>query len=219
MPDWNPLLAERLGHLTLAQEMREEVVNELATHLEEHYQELRAHGVSDSESVSVALSQVVDWEALGRKIIEAKNEGERMNDRTKQFWLPGLVTLTATMLWLMFLQRLNWRPQTAFVHGSPPLMPYLIWLLTQPVFGAAGAYLSRCAGGNRIARIASGIFPSIGMFGLLFFVGLTAALVEKNTFVLSHPYYSALILLPWVVFPAITLLLGVVPFLTSASEA
>ena len=123
MPDWNPLLAERLGHLTLAQEMREEVVNELATHLEEHYQELRAHGVSDSESVSVALSQVVDWEALGRKIIEAKNEGERMNDRTKQFWLPGLVTLTATMLWLMFLQRLNWRPQTAFVHGSPPLCP------------------------------------------------------------------------------------------------
>src|SRR5271167_2625091 len=103
MPDWNPLIAEWLGHLALAQEMREEVVDELATHLEEHYQELRAEGESDSEAVSVALSQVVDWNALGREIIEAKNAEERMNDRTKQFWLPGLVTLTATMLWLMFL--------------------------------------------------------------------------------------------------------------------
>ncbi len=91
-------------------------------------------------------------------------------------------------------------------------MPYLIWLVTQPVFGAAGAYLSRRAGGNGVARIALGIFPSIAMFGLLFLVGLAAAFVEENTFVLTHPHYFALIVLPWVVFPALSLMLGVLPF-------
>jgi hypothetical protein len=89
-------------------------------------------------------------------------------------------------------------------------------LASQPVFGAAGAYLSRRNGGTRTARLAAGIFPSIAMFGLLIFVGLAGSLVERNPFSWKHTAYFTLIVFPWAIFPAISLLLGVVPFLKVA---
>ena len=151
MPDWNRLIFERMGTSTLSREVRDEVVAELATHLEELYQACRAQGANESQAIETALSQAADWQELGREISDAKNEEDGMNDRSKQFWLPGLVTLTASMLWLMLLQRWNWRPETTLAYGSPPLAPYLIWLITQPVFGAAGAYFSCRNGGSRLA--------------------------------------------------------------------
>jgi hypothetical protein len=216
MPDWNILIDERLPHLALPQELREEVVVELASHIEEVYQDVRSRGVSESEAIALALGQVASWQDLARKIKDAKKEEERMNPRTKQLWLPGLATLTASMGWLMILQRENWHLHDTFFHGGPPLMPYLIWLLTQPVFGAMGAYLSRLAGGDRRARLAAGIFPSIAMLGLLVFIGLMAFYVEQNPFVWKHPAYFGLIIFPWVIFPGIALLVGVFPFLKSA---
>ena len=161
MPDWSRLISERMGALGLSGEVRDEVVAELATHLEELYQACQARGANELQAIEIALSQVADWQELEREISDVKNEEPGMNDRSKQFWLPGLVTLTASMVWLMILQRADWNPGSSWFHGSPPLMPYLIWLITQPVFGAAGAYLSRRNGGTRIARLAAGIFPSM----------------------------------------------------------
>jgi hypothetical protein len=37
--------------------------------------------------------------------------------------------------------------------------------------------------------------------------------VERNPFVLAHPAYFAMILVPWVIFPAAALSLGVLPLL------
>lgn len=217
MPDWNGLISQRMGKLAMSQEMREEVVAELATHLEELYQACRARGANDSQAIETALSQAADWQELGREISDAKNEEGGMNDRSKQFWLPGLVTLTASMLWLMLLQRWSWRPETPFAYGSPQLMPYLIWLITQPVFGAAGAYWCRCNGGTRMARLAAGIFPSIAMFGLLIFIAFTGFFAERNPFLWKHPAYFALVVFPWAIFPALALSLGVLPFLKVAN--
>lgn len=217
MPDWNLLISERIGTLALSRQVRDEVVAELATHLEELYQACRAPGANESQAIETALSQAADWQTLGREISDAKNEEDGMNDRSKQFWLPGLVTLTASMVWLMMLERWDWRPHTAFANGSPPLMPYLIWLVTQPVFGAAGAYWSRRNGGSRLVRIAAGIFPSIAMLGLLIFITFTGFFVERNPFLWKHPAFFALVVFPWAIFPAIALLLGVLPFLKVAN--
>jgi hypothetical protein len=96
-------------------------------------------------------------------------------------------------------------------------MPYLIWLVTQPVFGAAGAYWSRRNGGSRLVRIAAGIFPSIAMLGLLIFITFTGFFVERNPFLWKHPAFFALVVFPWAIFPAIALLLGVLPFLKVAN--
>src|SRR6476619_1966629 len=98
MPDWNRLISERMGLLALSGEVRDEVVAELAIHLEELYQASRARGANESQAIEIALSQTADWQKLGREISDAKNEPGGMNDRSKQFWLPGLVTLTASMV-------------------------------------------------------------------------------------------------------------------------
>jgi hypothetical protein len=171
--------------------------------------------VSDSEAIALVLSQVASGPGLARNITDAKKQEEKMNRRTMQFWLPGIAMLTASMVWLMILQRGVWRLDDTFLPG-PPLTPYLIWLLTQPLFGAAGAYLSRQAGGSRRARLAAGIFPSIALFGLLVFIGLTAFFVERNPFVWKHPGYFALIVFPWAIFPGIALLVGFFPLLNTA---
>ncbi|MGB7462503.1 MAG: hypothetical protein WBW14_06375 [Candidatus Acidiferrum sp.] len=212
MPDWSRLISERMGVLALSGAVRDEVVAELATHLEELYQACRARGASESQAIEIALSQATDWQELGREISDIKNEEARMNDRSKQLWLPGLVTLTASMVWLMMLQRVNWNLGSSWFHESPPLMPYLMWLITQPVFGAAGAYLSRRNGGTLIARLAAGIFPSIALLGLLIFITFTGFFVERNPFLWKHPAFFALVVFPWAILPAISLLIGVVPF-------
>ena len=212
MPDWSRLISERMGVLALSGAVRDEVVAELATHLEELYQACRARGASESQAVEIALSQATDWQELGREISDIKDEEAGMNDRSKQLWLPGLVTLTASMVWLMMLQRVNWNLGSSWFHESPPLMAYLMWLITQPVFGAAGAYLSRRNGGTLIARLAAGIFPSIALLGLLIFITFTGFFVERNPFLWKHPAFFALVVFPWAILPAISLLIGVVPF-------
>ena len=201
-----------MGVLALSGAVRGEVVAELATHLEELYQACRARGASESQAIEIALSQATDWQELGREISDIKNEEAGMNDRSKQLWLPGLVTVTASMVWLMMLQRVNWNLGSSWFHESPPLMAYLMWLITQPVFGAAGAYLSRRNGGTLIARLAAGIFPSIALLGLLIFITFTGFFVERNPFLWKHPAFFALVVFPWAILPAISLLIGVVPF-------
>src|SRR5271155_960828 len=234
MPDWEALVAERLGGLEADAARREEVVRELAGHLEDYYLEKCSRGFSPAAAMKLALAQVADWRELTRKIRLAKREEESMNDRTKGYWLPGLVAFTASMMWLMILQlaipirhsRYLTDHFIAAHAGSGPRLesniglqiyylaaPYLLWLLAQPLFGALGAYLSRRGGGELRARMVAGIFPSLMFLCALSFVFVIAVFVERNPFVLGHPLYFAVILLPWVVFPAATLALGVLPFL------
>src|SRR6516225_5730310 len=116
MPDWSRLISERMGALGLSGEVRDEVVAELATHLEELYQACQARGANELQAIEIALSQVADWQELEREISDVKNEEPGMNDRSKQFWLPGLVTLTASMVWLMILQRADWNPGSSWAN-------------------------------------------------------------------------------------------------------
>lgn len=72
MRDWKQLVSERLGRTKLPPEEREEVVEEIALHFEECYEELREVGSPDPEGYT--LAQVPDWKALGRKIRKAKED-------------------------------------------------------------------------------------------------------------------------------------------------
>jgi hypothetical protein len=235
MPDWEALVSARLGPLELEEHLRDEVIVELANHLEELYLERRAEGASETEAMERTLAQLSDWTKLAQKIRDAKRVEGSMNDRTRRYWLPGLVSFTASMVWEMILVlliprfRVTWYPADYF--GAPHIGllqhtisqtgmqiytlsgPYLIWLLTQPVFGALGAHLSRRGGGERSARLVSGMFPSIVTFLVLGFVVVMVAFVERNQYVRDHPTYAALIVIPWVVLPGVALMLGVLPFL------
>ena len=98
-------------------------------------------------------------------------------------------------------------------------VPYVVWLLTQPIFGALGAYLSRRGGGERHARLVAGVFPALMFLFALGIVGVIAVFVERNQFVLDHPLYFGMTVLPWVIFPGLALALGVLPFLREGRQS
>jgi hypothetical protein len=101
MPDWKTLVLERLKRLGLSPTQEEEIVSELAGHLEDCYEEFRTQGVGKSEAIERSLEQVADWPNLARKLRRAKRKEEMMNRRTKTLWLPALISLATAMVFLM----------------------------------------------------------------------------------------------------------------------
>src|SRR5260370_42579548 len=94
MPDWEAFVCSQLADLALAPEERADVIEELATHLEEGYENLRAQGISGEDAVKQTVEQVSDWNELQRRIPFAKAMKDTITNLVKQFWLPGLLTFT-----------------------------------------------------------------------------------------------------------------------------
>jgi len=158
-------------------------------------------------------------------------ESNRLSPRTRSFWFPGFISMTAAGLFLFaagfmsgpydpsyFFTKISLHPQELLRLDSAPLRTfYLAWLLAQILFGALGAFFSRRAGGTRAARIAAGSFPALMIFGLCalavpisFLVAVSSVLADK-----ALPAHAPLALgiFVWGVGPAITALLGAAPFL------
>ncbi len=192
---------------------------ELASHLEDCYETLRAQGASEAEAIARALDRFGDPGQLARGIRHAKRPEGRINDRTRQLWLPGLASLAAANLLLMALTCTSLQPRlvaersTAWFPGLALVAAYLPWLSSQPLFGALGAWLSYRAGGGRAMRLCSGLFPSIVMLACWgFFIPVSAA-VEKHAWAMQHPASLVLGALVWVAPAMMGLLLGSLPFL------
>jgi hypothetical protein len=210
MADWRELVRERLYPLSLSAEDAEEVVLELAAHLEDLYEEKLGQGISEPEARRQAEAEVADWDRLAQRIQRIKRREELMNDRTKHIWLPGFVNLTAAMILLTPLISVSM--QSRFLGRSPLQMVLLPWLCLLPLCGAAGAYLSRRAGGSLRARLVAGLFPTITM------LTLGSILVVSRRLTFAHPEwrYGAMALAVAVVLPSVTLLIGAAPFFRTA---
>jgi hypothetical protein len=187
MPDWHALVSERLGTLAITPERREEVVAEFAGHLEDSYPRFPAEGRSESEAIKSALGEVPDWKLLARRVSLPKRGEDHVNIQTKYFWLPGLLSLTASVGWLEILQLVDLETRIPWPYPVRPNWSYLLWLITLPFFGAMAAYLSRHVGGGRGIRLAAGLFPCTAMFGLMCFRALQIIYFEKNGLVIRHP--------------------------------
>jgi hypothetical protein len=226
MPEWKALVRERVGNLGLTPSQEEAIVVELASHLEEVYEDACAQGLCKSEAFERSLAQVADWRSLSRKIQSAKHKEGMMNQRTKTLWLPGLISLTAAMVFLMISEFFSLQPRFlapgyfAAVHTSTisvnvPLVAYLPWLCLLPFCGAVGAFLSRRGGGQRPACLTAGLFPWIALFRLVGFLTLNGQIVP-----FKHEWFGFVIALLLVsVPPGIALLLGVIPFLKDTRAA
>ena len=219
MPDWKKVVSERLEPFTLQPEDREQVVSELAAHLEEVCQAARAEGLTETEAERRSLQEAGNWHVLAKNIAHAKSGEGPMNKRTKSLWLPALASFAAASLFLLVLTHISLQPR--FLVRLPGLGRsfYIEWLCAQILFGALGAFLSRRAGGTRTTRIVAGTFPAIVQFGLWAFWIPASALLEHNAFVLDHPLWYAFGIFIWVVPPGIALLLGAAPFLRQPNNA
>ncbi len=217
MRDWRSYVDTRLGALRLERSEAEEVARELASHLEECYEALRAQGISEDEAFLRTCGESGNWAELKREVVLAKQEG-RMSDRVRQIWIPGLVTLVAgwavlgVVIWSETppLMWESWRGARPGVILVPPLVIlYWPWLLSLPWIGAAGAYLSRRAEATGWRVYLSGGFPVLAI-AMVFAVTFPFALVVDAQVV---PFFKATSMLAntvsWVVLPGIALWAGV----------
>src|SRR5437899_602494 len=72
MPDWKSLIRARVAPLSELDAAREaDIVDELAQHVAEHYAELVATGIAETEAVNRALAPLNDPARLAREIARA----------------------------------------------------------------------------------------------------------------------------------------------------
>jgi len=208
MRDWREFVQSKLAELALPPGTKADVVDELAAHLEETYAELRKQGMTEDAAARSALSQVKDWHKLQRKIQNARIKEITMTNRVKQFWLPGLLTFTISMVLLELVQKFFPQPFILHLDHPPVLLFYVPWLLTLPLAGALGACLSKQAGGSRGMTLLSSAFPVLPL-AAIFLMAIPVRLVLSHT--LSHGIVAAAFLtlgVEWVAVPALVLLVG-----------
>jgi hypothetical protein len=210
MPDWKDIVRSRMAGLRLPGSVREDVIAEIAAHLQEVHDDATARGFSATAATELALQEVTDWRTLSIQITQAKHQEGLMNHRTKSFWLPALTTLLAASVTLMMCQFFGMQPRLVWV-GNLGMTFYSPWLATLPIFGAVGAYLSRRAQGPPQTRLAAGLSPALVMLivmGLLLPWGLA---IDGLSFFRLVSFGLGLI--NWVAIPGIALLLGALPSL------
>lgn len=222
MPDWQEYVRERLGELGIAPEGEEEVVAELASHFEDTYEGWLECGTPTELALARAFHEVTNWTGLRKEIRRATQE-DPMNERTKSLWLPGLVTLTLSSVLLMFISKFGLFPRIVWLDLGQPLVLYVPWLVSLPLFGALGAYWSKRVGGRIAARLAAGVFPVLMLMAALFLalpVGIIVDYIVDHHVPFSRIVTSfGLYLLGWVLIPGAALLLGALPFLKNHSAS
>jgi hypothetical protein len=215
MPDWEQIVRRELGGLGLGPKKHQEVVAELAAHLEEVFDGFLRQGVPEEEAVRHTLSQAGNWPSLRRKIQAAQNEENTMTNRVRQFWLPGLLTLSLSMVLLMAIQFIGPKPLIVGTHGwrtmAPVAVIYVPWLISLLAIGAMGACLAGRAGASRRVVLLSTVFPVLPYLAL-FIIAFPVSLIVDDR--VAHTIMlSALLmgLVAWVLLPGVALLAGGLP--------
>jgi hypothetical protein len=215
--DWKVLVNERIGEIReLDARERERLVSELAAHLEDAFEARMAEGLPDEEAMRQTLESAANWRELRRGVRRAK-AANRFNDRSRQIWMPSLVSLILANAVLMLFGTIALKPAPvtfqplSWYPSVPLLLIYMRWIALQPLTGAIGAYLSYRAGGDRRARVIAGLFPSVVMCALWFGLIPISEIFVRNRFVLQHPFYFAAGAIGWILVPGMALFLGAMP--------
>lgn len=217
MPDWKKLVREHIASSALPAASREEVVSELAAHLEEAYDAALLQGLTEKAAVDFALQEVDDWHALAARIQRARSEENPMNNRTRSLWLPAMANLIVAPGLLMILQKLAVQPRVLWI-GDMAMVLYLPWLVTLPIFGAFGALLAKRAHARLVDRLIVGLSPVLAVLGAFALV-LPVSLVVDSHRLRDFPFsYFVLTIFNWVVLPALALLIGTLPFLRETNS-
>ena len=222
MPDWQKLVREQLAGLNLGHLEEDDVVAELAGHLEEAFESCCREGISEQDATRRALTQVADWNALRRKIYLARNKEDNMEPRVTRFWLPGLLGFALAMVLEAASYRFDSHPLVLSLdRGTPILRFHISWIFALLLVGAMAAYLSRRAGGTLPTALLSSIFPVLP-FAAVFLVAIPGLVV-------GHPIAYGIVAekilymaLGWVLAPGAALLTGglfVQRFLTGGSRS
>ena len=213
MHDWQEAVRRKLASAAISRWRREDLIAELANHLEDTYGEFLACGVAEPEALAECLEVLDDVPQIAAAVKQSQIWEDAMNQRSRTLWLPGLVTLTLASVSLMAMQLFTFsRPRAHWLDGGAVAVG-IVWLVSLLPCGALGAYLCRRAGGSRRISIVASLFPSLAMLAVLCVALPVGLFIERNTYVVHHPQYFGLALLTWIVVPGAALVLGALPVL------
>jgi len=210
MPDWEAFVRSRIPSSALPPEIYNDVVVELASHLEETQLGATAAGLLEDAIEQIILQEVENWRELAATIERAKSHGARMNHRTRSLWLPALITLLGASLSLTLTQLAGTRPRLVWFAGVG-IELYWPWLASLPLFGALGAYLSLRAKGSICARLLAGSSSALVMLTVMGIILPWGLLIDGFHFIRLVSFGIGLV--NWVGVPLVALLIGAAPFL------
>jgi len=210
MRDWKALVRERLGTRGLLGSAEEEVVAELAAHLEDCFVEERGQGWSEPEAEKRTAADI-RWRGMARRIRAAKCEEGEMKNRKRTLLLPTFANLLILTLGIQALLFFGIHPRIAFAQHMWFSFP-LPWLLALPLSGAAGALLAKREGASFGERLVAGWAPSLVWLGEFGVMALVFA-CDRRDFGAAFPLdYFGLTAVWWVVLPPLAQLVGTLPF-------
>jgi len=208
MPDWRKFVRDQMPLRQEPQEAREQVIAEIAAHLEDASEDFSA---VESEERTRPEFLNVHWTNLSRAIERAKCAEEPMNYRSRSLWLPALINIALAATLLIISDKI--RAHSVVVRLGRIELPFpVLWLLTLPICGAVGAFLARRAHGSAVVRLIAGLAPSLVWMAVFCIIGLVFAFDWRvfRGFPMNDFAMSAL---SWVILPALCLLPGALPLL------
>jgi hypothetical protein len=137
MPDWKGIVRKELAS-GLPPHVMDEIIGELAAHLEDTYEGGVESGLTESEAEREALAGI-RWRRLARKIHRVKlgdpEPGRSiMNQRTRKLWLPALAGLMLTAVLLVIFDKIH-AGTLAVRLGHLAMAFQLAWFAAMPVAG------------------------------------------------------------------------------------
>src|SRR5919199_4815325 len=94
MPDWRSEIRARLAELRLDPANEEQIVDELAQHLEDRYEELLRRGESRDSALATTLEELREMNLLERELKAERNRagaGEVALGRARGRWLESVM--------------------------------------------------------------------------------------------------------------------------------
>lgn len=214
MQNWQKVVREHLKACQMPGAPFDEIVAELAAHLEESYENRCSHGLTEANALAETLQELDACDALV-KAIRRKSREELMNYRTRTLWIPAMITLLGASLSLMILQKTGFRPNLIW-KGPIAVLFYVPWLASLPLAGAAGAYLAQRAHAPISRRMLVATSPALLLLVVMSII-LPLDMIVDGFWWLRLVYFAVAVL-NWVVVPGVALLLGALPFLRGASD-
>jgi len=207
-------LRERLDLSGLPAPQQEEIVTELAHHLDDLCRHSQARGLSEVSAVQLALGELTDCPRLAQAIQDGRKEKQNMSRYTRQLWLPTLQTMAiAILLPPLFARALLISPiaqnsvaHSAIFHWSELALAF--------VAGSVGASASRRAGGSRFLRIVPGLLASLTCPLVIGCVALARLLDPVHFDFGSTPLGP--MLTHYVMYPAVASVMGALLFFRTA---
>ncbi len=192
-----------------------EASNEIASHLDDLYEEKVQAGVPADRAFADAWSQLGSPAQLKRAIRRA--QGDNMKQRFQQMWIPALATGFLAYAAQQAIGRAGVRPISIVVQGQY-YAGFWQWLVFLLFTGAFGAYWSRQLGGDTRARLVAALAPTEVMLGIMALtapIGFFAEVILEHRvpYIFTHPVVFLVGISWWALIPAIPSILGALPFL------